>query len=166
MKFYLIFPRIFMFYVHCIVLLRVPKHFGLVQLLCAIKVGFPWDRTSRCPFVPGQGQEQMSRDKTLCPGTSRGTKSTIILHIYAFFRLKIKKKIHKKNLGGPFFGYFLAILSRGTSWDRGSCPGIFPAALFPGQRDRGTRKLICPGTKGQQDVPSRFVPGRPLKTLI
>ena len=24
---------------------------------------------SRCPFVPGQGQEQMSRDKTLCPGT-------------------------------------------------------------------------------------------------
>ena len=26
---------------------------------------------SRCPFVPGQGQEQMSRDKHLCPGTSR-----------------------------------------------------------------------------------------------
>ena len=26
---------------------------------------------SRCPFVPGQGQEQMSRDKLLCPGTSR-----------------------------------------------------------------------------------------------
>jgi hypothetical protein len=26
---------------------------------------------SRCPFVPGQGQEQKSRDKTLCPGTSR-----------------------------------------------------------------------------------------------
>ena len=25
---------------------------------------------SRCPFVPGQGQEQMSRDKPLCPGTS------------------------------------------------------------------------------------------------
>ena len=26
---------------------------------------------SRCPFVPGQGQEQMSRDKLLCPGPSR-----------------------------------------------------------------------------------------------
>jgi hypothetical protein len=26
---------------------------------------------SRCPFVPGQGQKQMSRDKPLCPGTSR-----------------------------------------------------------------------------------------------
>ena len=26
---------------------------------------------SRCPFVPGQGQEQKSRDKLLCPGTSR-----------------------------------------------------------------------------------------------
>ena len=26
---------------------------------------------SRCPFVPGQGQEQKSRDKLLCPGMSR-----------------------------------------------------------------------------------------------
>jgi hypothetical protein len=25
----------------------------------------------RCPFVPGQGQEQKSRDKLLCPRTSR-----------------------------------------------------------------------------------------------
>ena len=31
------------------------------------------DRTFCCPFVPGQGQEQKSRDKLLCPGTS-GTK--------------------------------------------------------------------------------------------
>ena len=35
-------------------------------------VGFPRNGTSRCPFVPEQGQEQMSRDKTLCPGTSLG----------------------------------------------------------------------------------------------
>ena len=27
------------------------------------KVGFPRDGTSRCSFVPGQGQEQKSRDK-------------------------------------------------------------------------------------------------------
>ena len=26
---------------------------------------------SRCPFVLGQGKEQMSRDKLLCPGTSQ-----------------------------------------------------------------------------------------------
>ena len=26
---------------------------------------------SRCPFVPGQGQEQKSQDKGLCPETSR-----------------------------------------------------------------------------------------------
>ena len=32
--------------------------------------------------------------------------------------------------------------------------GIFAAALVPGQRDSGTRKLFCPGTKGQRDVPS------------
>ena len=24
---------------------------------------------SQCPVVPGQGQEQLSRDKLLCPGT-------------------------------------------------------------------------------------------------
>ena len=28
-----------------------------------------------CPGTPGQGQEQMSWDKLLCPGTSRGKKS-------------------------------------------------------------------------------------------
>jgi hypothetical protein len=26
---------------------------------------------SQCPFVPRQGQQQKSRDKLLCPGTSR-----------------------------------------------------------------------------------------------
>ncbi len=31
-----------------------------------------------------------------------------------------------------------------------------------GQRDTGTRKCPCPGTKGQWDVPYRFVPGRPV----
>ena len=36
-----------------------------------LKLGFPRDGTSRCPFVPGQGQEQKSRDKLLSPGTSR-----------------------------------------------------------------------------------------------
>ena len=29
---------------------------------------------SRCPVVPGQGQEQMSRDKFFCPGSSRDKK--------------------------------------------------------------------------------------------
>ena len=34
-------------------------------------VPLSWDKNfflSRCPVVPGQGQEQMSRDKLLCPG--------------------------------------------------------------------------------------------------
>ena len=35
------------------------------------------------------------------------------------------------------------------------CPGTFAPALVPGQRDTGTRKFLCPGTKGQRDVPSR-----------
>ena len=48
-----------------------------------------------------------------------------------------------------------------TSRDRGFCPGTFAPALVSGQRDTGTRIFFCPGTKGQLDVPSRFVPGRP-----
>ena len=35
---------------------------------------------------------------------------------------------------------------------------------LPLSRDKGTAgqgKCPCPGTKGQRDVPSRFVPGRP-----
>ena len=37
-------------------------------------VPLSWDKNislSRCPFVPGQGQEQKSRNKLPCPGTSR-----------------------------------------------------------------------------------------------
>ena len=34
------------------------------------------------------------------------------------------------------------------SQDRGVCPGIFAPVLVPGQRDSGTRKYFCPGTKG------------------
>jgi hypothetical protein len=30
----------------------------------------------------------------------------------------------------------------------------------------GTRNFFCPGTKGQQDVPSRFVPGRPVPVCL
>ena len=47
------------------------------------------------------------------------------------------------------------------SQDRGVCPRIFTPALVPGQRDSGTRKYFCPGTKGQRNVPSQIVPGHP-----
>ena len=46
--------------------------------------------------------------------------------------------------------------------DRGICPGTFAPALVPGHWDTGTRIFFCPGTKGQRDVPSWFVPGRPV----
>ena len=49
----------------------------------------------------------------------------------------------------------------GMGWDRGVCPGTLAPALAPGQRDTWTRIFFCPETKGQQDVPSRFVLGRP-----
>ena len=40
---------------------------------------------SRCPFVPGQGQEQMSRDKLLCPGTSRDKITFLFCSSIALF---------------------------------------------------------------------------------
>jgi hypothetical protein len=54
---------------------------SVTRLACSVSKGrdvplslCPGTKTfplSRCPSVPGQGQEQMSRDKLLCPGTSR-----------------------------------------------------------------------------------------------
>ena len=62
----------------------------------------------------------------------------------------------------PVFGYFWKsdfVPGRsGTELD--VCPGTFAPALVPGQRDTGTRNFFCPGTKGQRDVPFRFVPSR------
>ena len=91
----------------------------------------------------------------------------------------MKRKIVKKKKNLFFFLFFFiflqnrAILSRGTSRDRGSCPGIFAAALVPGQRDSGTRKLFLSRDKGTAGQGNFFVPGqrdngtsRPLETLI
>jgi len=48
--------------------------FLLSSILYHITLVFPRDKKkflSRCPVVPGQGHEQMSRDKLLCPVPSR-----------------------------------------------------------------------------------------------
>jgi hypothetical protein len=57
--------------------------------------------------------------------------------------------------------------------DRGSCPGIFAAALVPGQWESGTRKLFLSRDKGTAGQGNFFVPGqrdnrtsRPLETLV
>ena len=76
-----------------------------------------------------------------------------------------RKSGHFPVLERPF-PVFCVLLGKwfcpGTSRDRGVCPGTFAPGLVPGQRDTGTRFFFCPGTKGQRDVPSRFVPGRPV----
>ena len=103
------------------------------------------------------------------PGTSRGTKLPSILHIYAVFREKFQKKIQKKKFQKKNFkkkiflanfGHFLAILSRGTSRDRGFCPGTFAPALVPGQRDSGTGKTFLSRDKGTTGQGNFFVPGQ------
>ena len=75
------------------------------------------------------------------PGRPAGQNHHLFGTIMPFSELKKKSKKHS-----------LVILSRGTSRDRESCPWISPPALVPGQRDSGTRKLFCPGTKGQRDL--------------
>ena len=52
-----------------------------------------------------------------------------------------------------FPGFWGVILSR----DICSCP-------CPGTKGHLGKNLFCPGTKGQRDFPSRFVPGRPMET--
>ena len=105
---------------------------------------------SRCPFVPGQGQEQMSRDKHLCPGTSRDKITFPKEH------KKQEKDIPKQEndqiscfrtsfswVRTSFF-CFLVFLEGdfvpGRPGTEGGCPGpgIFAPALVPGQRDNGT----------------------------
>ena len=112
---------------------------------------FSGHRDKENVLVPGQRDNGTSsksyhgtgRDGILtgCPVPSRDVPRDKINNHFAHLCLfKIKKIFFSKLFfGGPFFGYFLAILSCGTSRDRGSCPEIFPAALVPGQRDSGTR---------------------------
>ena len=140
-------------------------------------LGFPMGRDSETFRDSGTGKTFLSRDKGTTgqaqnlatgrdgpgffetvpsrPGTSRGTKLPSIFAHLCRFQRKISKKIPKKKFKKkiffgqfwPFFGHFLAILSRGTSRDRGFCPGTFAPALVPGQRDNGTSRpletLIC-----------------------
>ena len=86
-------------------------------------------------------------------------------HFWALIAIKGMKvwtsdvvQIRVSNGTGRPFPAFCVLLGNwfcpGTSRDRGVCPGTFAPALVPGQRDTGTRKFFCPGTKGQRDVPS------------
>ena len=132
------------------------------------EVGFPRDGTSRdkkkilsrCPFVSGQGQEQLSWDKPLCPGTS-WDKITFLKKTKTRKKdvLKQEKDVLKQTIWSFYLKNFNSFCP-GKSRDRGFCPGTFAPALVPGQRDTGTRKSFCPGTrksfcpgtKGRRDV--------------
>ena len=105
---------------------------------CGRKLGFPRDvpgqsgtgrpvvplsqdkkiSLSHCPFVPGQGQEQKSWEKLLCPGMSREVLGQNYL----------PKNIKKQEIWSFFFENFEFILSRDgpgqrvLSQDICSCP--------------------------------------------
>ena len=64
-KFYVCFWNCLVFKVFYIVETRVSKGRDVPLSLCPGTKIFP------CPFVPGQVQEQKSRDKLLCPGMSQ-----------------------------------------------------------------------------------------------
>ena len=152
----------------CIVHMRIKTRSKLSLILFkldALKLGFPTGRDFLIPRDKGTEVSSLSRDK----GTT-GQKS--------LYCQRDKLKILPRNRPGrdfailprdgpgrdfdtgqkgkkrQFLTFFekkfanqIVVLSR----DRRVCPRIFAAALVPGQRDRGIRKLFCPGTKGQRD---------------
>ena len=100
---------------------------------------------SRCPVVPGQGQKQMSRDKFLCPGPSRGKtiKCTVLEHHFPVFLFFWEAYFVPGRDGTEEFvpGHLLLPLSR----DKGTPGQEF--FFVPGQRDNGTSRpvetLVC-----------------------
>ena len=134
------------------------------------------DGTSRCPFVPGQKYFLLLL--SLCPGTRAGAKIPGQTALSRTSRNKItfppKQKTHKKTdlrqkkdvlkqekdilkqehyvLKQKIWSFYLKIFNS-------FCPGTFAPALVLGQRDTGTRFFFVPG---QREVPSQFVPGRPV----
>ena len=80
-----------------------------------------------------------------------------------FLPPKRRKKLHSGTKGQhdmPRDGKGLSKSETGHFF-----PGIFVAALVPGQRDSGTRKLFHPRTKRQRDIPSRIVQDAPQNVL-
>ena len=86
----------------------------------------------------------VGRDRVLlfCQGTGRdGILTACPIPEYPGTTTGQKGKKSKK------IQFFWSVTSR----NREVCPGIFDAALVPGQRDSGTRIFFCPGTKGRRD---------------
>ena len=155
-----------------LIFLRPTKH------CCRCTVGFPRDVPgqtgtgrpvvplsrdkkiflSRCPFVPGQGQEQMSRDKLFCPGTSR---DKITPKKPGKRRSETEKGRSKTGKWRSETGKGCSKTGKGCSITGKWCPKTGNLVFFwncliyfvPGQRNNGTSR---PGLS--RDVPSRGNP--------
>ena len=97
---------------------------------------------SRCPFVPGQGQKQMCRDKLFCPGTSRDK----ITPKKPGKRRSKTEKGHSKTgkwcpkTENPFIHFVPGHLLLPLSRDKGTPGQEF--FFVPGQRDNGTSRPV------------------------
>ena len=106
------------------------------------------------PDGPGRNFDSLSR---YIPGQPRDKKKKRVIN-YNF----------RKIFHGKFFYFFLTFFVPGSP----GTPGIFAAALVPGQSDSRTRKLFCPGKKGQWDVldvldvPFWIVQGCPDRSIL
>ena len=132
----------------------VPTHFALgtsindVSSIFRFYEGVPTLVCSRFLWLNDPFEEMWFLGPT--SGMGHGTGKSLILSLFS------ENCIRVQNWKFFLFLFFVkVILSR-------DCPRIFAPALVPGQRDSRTRKYFCPGTKGQQDVPSQIVPGRPV----
>ena len=119
----------------------------------------PGQRHFPCPAVPLSWDKGRSK----CPGTNSsvlGRPKTKLLSQKNIKNRKCCSLTEKVVLKQEIWSF---LLKKNDSFcQRGFCLGTFAPSLVPGQRDTGTRKFFCAGTKGQRDVPSRFVPGRPV----
>jgi len=129
-----------------------------VDTLIGFTLAFPRDKEiflSRCPFVPGQGQEQKSQDKLLCPGTK-----WIYIYLIALKIFRKNDKIFRTSF--PCFRTSFSCFRTSFSVFRTSfsCFRMSFSALSRLSRGKGRDRLSKSCTVPSH-VPSRILRGCP-----
>ena len=140
-----------------------------VNLDVTLTLGFPWDGTYPCPFVPGQ--KKILVPVSLCPGTRAGAnvpgQNPLSRDVP---RDKMAKKWPKKIFLDFLTGFDL-VLSRDVPGQK-SLPRDFCTCPCPGTKGQRDRETFLSRDKGTTGRPVPVCPGtsrgtsRPLETLV